>query len=251
VKRLIVNADDFGRTPGVNRGVAEAHDRGIVTSASLMVTHPAAGEAAALAKERPNLGVGLHLALTGGPPALPAARVRSLVQAGGRLPAKPEALAAASPSEVLAETRAQARRFRELMGRAPTHFDSHHHVHRLPAVLEALLTLSWETGLPVRSPSPEVRERLRQEGLPTSDAFVDAFHGEGATLENLVRLLGKIEDGTTELMCHPAQIDEELRSASSYVDARAAELAALTHLDARATLQACGVQLVNYGVYVP
>jgi predicted glycoside hydrolase/deacetylase ChbG (UPF0249 family) len=118
-------------------------------------------------------------------------------------------------------------------------------------VLEALLTLSWETGLPVRSPSPEVRERLRQEGLPTSDAFVDAFHGEGATLENLVRLLGKIEDGTTELMCHPAQIDEELRSASSYVDARAAELAALTHLDARATLQACGVQLVNYGVYVP
>jgi predicted glycoside hydrolase/deacetylase ChbG (UPF0249 family) len=216
-----------------------------------MVTHPAAPEAAALAKERPNLGVGLHLALTGGPSALPAARIGSFVDASGRLPPQAEALASANRAEVLAETRAQVRRFRELMGRAPTHFDSHHHVHKLPAVLEALVTLSWETGLPVRSPSPEVRERLRQEGLPTNDDFVDAFHGEGATLENLVLLLGRIEDGTTELMCHPAQVDQELRASSSYAEARAAELRALTHLDARATLQACGVQLVNYGVYVP
>ncbi len=246
MKRLIVNADDFGRTAGINKGITEAHDQGIVTSATLMVTQPAAQEAAALGKARPNLGIGLHLALTGGPSALPATRIHSLLDESGRLPAKPEGLTGADPREVLAEARAQLRRFRELMGRLPTHFDSHHHSHKLPAVLEALVVLSWETGLPVRSPSPEVRERLRHEGLLTNDEFVDAFFAEGATLENLVHLIGRIGTGTTELMCHPAHVDEELRASSGYVDARTAELSVLTHLDARATVQACGIQLVNW-----
>lgn len=245
-KRLIVNADDFGRTSGVNRGVVEAHASGIVTSASLMVAYPAAAEAAELARRRPELGVGLHLALTGGPPVLQAARVPSLVDEAGRLRPKPADIAHADPREVLAEARAQLRRFRELVGRLPTHLDTHHHAHALPVVLEAVLTLAWETGLPVRSSTPALRERLRHEGLPTNDHFVDAFHAEGASLDNLVDLLGRVEIGVTELMCHPAVVDDELRASSGYAEPRARELEALVHVDARATLQACGVQLVSW-----
>lgn len=246
-KRLIVNADDFGRTSGINRGVIEAHSRGIVTSATLMVNYPAAAEAARLAKAHPELGVGIHLQLTGGvAPALPADQVPSLVDASGRLPAKPEGLAGASPAEILAELRAQLRRFRELLGRRPTHFDSHHHVHKLPLVEPAVLTLAWETGLPVRGASPETRTRLRREGLLTSDHFVEDFYDAGATLETLVAVLGRIEMGTTELMCHPAVVDEELRSSSSYAEVRSRELAALTHEEPRQTIQAAGIKLTTY-----
>ncbi|HET7293031.1 MAG TPA: ChbG/HpnK family deacetylase [Vicinamibacteria bacterium] len=246
MKRLIVNADDFGRTPGVNRGIAQAHDRGIVTSATLMVAHPAAAEAATLARARAGLGVGLHVALTGGSPVMPPAQVPTLVDESGRLPAKAEGLQRAHPRELLAEMRAQLRLFRELMGRLPTHFDSHHHVHAQPAVLEALMTLSWETGRPVRSASPQVRERLRSEAIPTNDAFIDGFFDAGASLESLIALLGRVGPGVTELMCHPAVVDDELRASSGYAEPRARELEVLTHADARATLQALGIQLSNY-----
>jgi predicted glycoside hydrolase/deacetylase ChbG (UPF0249 family) len=246
-KRLIVNADDFGRTAGINRGIALGHRDGIVTSATLMVNHPAAAEAASLAKEHPGLGVGLHVALTGGPPALPPARIPTVVDERGQLPSKPEGLARADPRQVLDEARAQLLRFRELLGRDPTHFDSHHHSHTVSSVLEALVTLAWETGLPVRSTTAAMRERLKLEGIPTADAFVDRFFGEGATLENLVNILGELGAGTTELMCHPAVIDEELKAGSSYTEPRARELAALTHREARQILQAAGVRLIHYG----
>ena len=203
-------------------------------------------EAAAVAKARPSLGVGLHVALTGGSPVLAPAQIPSLVDESGRLPAKPDGLERAHPRELLAEARAQLKRFRELLGRLPTHFDCHHHSHGQPAVLDALVTLSWETGRPVRSPSRPVRERLRQETIPTNDQFIDAFFDQGATLENLIALLGRIGEGTTELMCHPAVVDDELRASSGYTEPRTRELAALTHPDARATLQALGIQLASY-----
>jgi predicted glycoside hydrolase/deacetylase ChbG (UPF0249 family) len=245
-KRLIVNADDFGRTPGVNRGVIEAHARGVVTSATLMVNAPAAAEAAQLARAHPQLGVGLHLSLTGGASTLPPDQVRSLVDANGHLPPKLDGLAKAEAREILAEARAQLRRFRELTGGLPTHLDSHHHAHRLPTVLEALVTLSWETGLPVRNAGREVKAALTREGIPTTDHFIEDFHGSRATLENLVEILGRLEPGATELMCHPAVVDEALRAGSSYAEVRARELEVLTHPNVRATLQATGVRLVNY-----
>jgi predicted glycoside hydrolase/deacetylase ChbG (UPF0249 family) len=246
LKRLIVNADDFGRTPGVNRGVLEAHLRGVVSSATLLVTSPAAPEAGRLAKQHPQLGVGLHLALTASSPTLPPDQVRSLVDAQGRLPGKPEGLAGADPHELLAEARAQLRRFRELTGVLPTHFDSHHHAHRLPTVLEALVTLSWETGLPIRNAGPEVKAALTREIIPTTDHFIEAFFDAGATLENLIELLSGLEEGTTELMCHPAVVDVELRESSSYAEPRGRELEVLTHPNARATLQAAGIRLVSF-----
>jgi predicted glycoside hydrolase/deacetylase ChbG (UPF0249 family) len=248
LKRLIVNADDLGRTAGVNRGIAQAHAAGIVTSATLMVTQPAAGEAPALARENPELGIGLHVALTGGPPCLPPSQLSSLVGEDGRLPAGPEGLAAADAGQVLAEARAQIRRFRELMGRLPTHLDSHHHSHAVsPAVLEALVTLAWETGLPLRGVSAEMRARFRRERIPTPDRFLDAFHGEGATLENLVRILSATEPGVSELMCHPAVVDEALTTGSRYSAERGRELAALVDPQVRQALQAAGIQLIHFG----
>ena len=246
-KHLIVNADDFGRTPGINRGVLEAHTHGIVTSATLMVNYPAAAEAAALAKDHAALGVGLHVQLTGGgTPSSPPEQVRSLLDGSGRFHAKPDALAGADPRELLAEARAQLRRFRELTGRRPTHFDSHHHAHKLPAVLEALVTLAWETGLPVRGASAEVRARLRSEGLPTTDHFIEDFYARGATLEGLIAVLVRLEPGTTELMCHPAVVDDELRATSGYAEPRARELEVLLHQGVRQALQAAGVRLVTF-----
>jgi predicted glycoside hydrolase/deacetylase ChbG (UPF0249 family) len=246
-KRLIVNADDLGRTSGINHGIFQAHERGIVTSATLMVHYPAAEEVPGLAASNQNLGIGLHLAFTGGRPILPPARVPSLVDATGAFPAKPDGLTGARADELLAEARAQLGRFRELMGRQPTHFDSHHHAHRLPEVLDALVTLAWETGRPVRNAAPAVAERLQREGVRTTDHFVEDFYGEGAILEGLVRILGNLPPGSTELMCHPAVVDDELRSSSSYAEPRLRELEALIHRDTRQVLQAAGVHLMHFG----
>jgi predicted glycoside hydrolase/deacetylase ChbG (UPF0249 family) len=246
VKRLVVNADDFGRTPGVNQGIVEAHRRGVVTSTTMMVAYPAAEEAARLARDNPRLGVGLHLAVTGGAPILPASQVPSLVDALGRFAAKPEGLSAVHPYDVLAEARAQLKRFRELMGRLPTHLDSHHHSHQVPAVLEAVVTIAWETGLPVRSLSYEMRSRLRREGIPTTDRFVQSFFDQGVSTEGLLRLLGDLGAGTTELMCHPAIVDDELRAASGYAEPRTRELEVLTRADVRQAIAAAGIRLISF-----
>jgi predicted glycoside hydrolase/deacetylase ChbG (UPF0249 family) len=246
-KRVIVNADDFGRTAGVNRGIIEAHRRGIVTSASLMVGFPAAAEAASLAKENADLGVGLHLTLTDGVPAQTPQQVRDLVDESGRFHLRPEALDGAPPAQIQEEARAQLWRFRKLMGRDPTHLDSHHHAHRSPAVLEAVLTLAWETGLPVRQGTAALRERLAREGIPTTDGFLEDFHGEGATLETLLAIVFAIAPGTTEIMCHPGHADEELRAGSSYADERRRELDVLVHREVRQAIQAVGVKLIHFG----
>ena len=171
-----------------------------------------------------------------------------MVDAKGMLPAKPAGLAGADRTEVLAEARAQLNRFREIMGRDPTHFDSHHHSHReVPAVFEAILTLAWETGLPVRNASPSMAEQLRREGVPTPDHFVEEFYGEGATLNDLIGLVEDLPLGTSELMCHPAVVDDELRATSGYAEPRARELDLLTQAAVRQAVQRSGVKLINFG----
>jgi hypothetical protein len=245
-KRLIVNADDLGRSHGANRGTLEAHRRGIVTSASLSVNFPAAAEAAGLAPDVPGLGIGLHLTFTGGPPVLPPERLPTLLDFQGRLPGAPESLDAVRPDELMAEARAQLRRFRELMGREPTHLDSRQHAHQRPAVLETLLILAWETGLPVRNASREVHERLRRENIRTTDHVTAEFHGDAATLEALVMLLDGLPLGTSELMCGPSLGDEQAGAGAPPVP-RGGALDALTHRDARQSLQAAGVRLIHFG----
>jgi predicted glycoside hydrolase/deacetylase ChbG (UPF0249 family) len=244
---LIVNADDLGRTTGINSGIFEAHQKGLVTSATLMVAFAAAEEAAARLDEHPDLGVGLHVALTGSPSVLPAERLPSLTDASGHLPAKPEGFIRPSPEEVLAEARAQFDLFLELTGRLPTHLDSHHHSHRHPVVCEALVTLAREHDLPIRNSSPEIAARLRQEGVPTTDFFVERFFGAEARLEVLTEILAAIRPGITEIMCHPAHVDDELRSTSSYAAEREHELEVLTSADALRAVQEQGLSRAHFG----
>jgi len=244
---LIVNADDLGRTVGINDGIFEAHRDGLVTSATLMVGYAAAETAAAEAKRYRELGIGLHVALTGGAPVLRPELVPSLVDENGLLPTKPEGHGDLEASEVLAEVEAQLRRFRRLMGRMPTHLDSHHHCHRLPVVCEALTTVARRTDLPVRNASPSVGDYLFEAEVPSTDFFVEEFFGAAAEVDDLVRILIALAPGTTELMCHPAYVDDELRQDSSYADDRARELATLTDPEVRAVLEAEGIRLAHFG----
>ena len=146
----------------------------------------------------------------------------------------------------MAEARAQFDRFLELSGHLPTHLDSHHHSHRLPVVLDAVVTLAREHGLPVRNASPEVAARLRSEGLATTDCFVERFFGEDARLDVLLEILAGLAPGTTEIMCHPAHVGDELRASSSYADARERELAVLTHPEAVRAINDLGLRPANF-----
>lgn len=244
---LIVNADDLGRSDGVNRGVFEAHERGVVTSATLMVSFPAAERAALELPRHPRLGVGLHVTLTGAKPTLPAREVPSLVDANGLLARKPEAMGEIDPAELRAEVRNQLDLFRRITGRLPTHLDSHHHSHRLPVVLDALLEVAREHGLPVRRASEEVAARAAAAGVRTTDRFVESFFGETATLEELLGIVRGVGPGVTELMCHPGYADEELRRGSGYADARDREIAVLTDPRAAAAVRQLGIGLTDFG----
>jgi chitin disaccharide deacetylase len=251
---LIVNADDLGRTSGIDRGVFEAHREGVVTSATLMVGYPAAGEAARAVVSDPalaSLGVGLHVTLTGGgPPTLPPGKVPSLVDADGRLPRRPEGLDGAELRDVLAEVRNQLALFRELVGRLPTHLDSHHHSHRRAVVTEAVIEVARRHRLPVRNASPDVRERLRGAGVPTTDLFVERFYGEAATLAamlSIVRNASASEAASVEVMVHPGRADRALQADSTYVVEREREIDVLTHPEVREAIEASGFRLGSFG----
>lgn len=246
MRRLIVNADDLGRTQGIDRGIFEAHRDGILTSATLMVTGAAARDTAARLGEVPELGVGLHLVMAGGRPALPPQEIPSLVDAGGRLPRNPDGLREAEAGEILAEARAQLDLFRELTGREPTHFDSHYHTHRLPPVCDALIELARDTGRPVRCASPAVRGRLVDARVATTDAFVDDFYDQGATLEGLLEILRGLGTGVTEVMCHPGRVDDALPADSSYVEAREREIEILTDRRVIAEIEVQDIELVTF-----
>lgn len=248
MKRLIVNADDFGRTPGVNAGIVEAHLLGIVTSATLMVLEPAAEEGGADARRlAPRLSLGLHFALTGGGlPASAPGRIRSLLVDGRfrRFPADfPEELA---PEEVARELEAQISLFERMAGDSPTHIDSHHHSALHPSVQPVVADAALRLGVPVRASTVAARDALRGRGVRTPDRFVDGFHGAGATSENLRSIIGGLAHETTELMCHPAHVDERLLSGSSYAGERERELALLCDPDVKAFLVEQGVRLVPF-----
>ena len=162
-------------------------------------------------------------------------------------PAKPEGISNPDPGELHAEIEAQLARFRELTGRSPTHLDSHHHSHRLPAVREVLIDVARREGLPVRAADATVKTRLTAEQIATTDTFVERFFGADATVAVLEEILRSLQPGVTELMCHPAKVDDALRRESSYTEERSRELAVLTD---PALLRLCareGIQLIHFG----
>lgn len=246
MKKLIVNADDLGRTRGINEGVFEAHGEGIVTSATAMVNYPGIEEAARLSRSHPRLGIGLHVALSGGVPALPPESIDSLVGSSGSFPSKPEGHTSPRQDQLMAEIEAQYQKFLKVFGRKPTHLDSHHHSHRRGDVFNAVTALARRERLPVRNCGGDMGERLRQLELKTTDAFSEEFFDEGVSSENLVRIVSELRDGSTELMCHPAREDAELLASSSYASRRTVELAVLKDAAVRRAVEAASVSLVTF-----
>jgi len=250
VKRLIVNADDLGRAAGINAGIGRAHRSGIVTAATLMVSAPASAAAGRLARELPGLDVGVHLALTYGRPVTDPVRIASLVDPGGAFPTTPAAFLGtgrAAADEALIEYRAQYERARELIGRAPSHLDSHHWLHDEPALEWAIAALARETGAAVRQQSAGQRARFRAAGLRTPDVFRRDFqHAGRIDVAHLVAILQETGDGVTELMCHPGEPDTELAATSAYAADRAVELATLCDPRVIAAVRESGIALATF-----
>ncbi len=248
MKTLIVNADDFGRTPGVNAGVLEAHGGGIVTSATVMVLEKAAARGIREASERaPRLSLGLPFCVTGGgPPAAPARALPTLAP-GGRFRRVPEELPAEIPSaEVRAELEAQIAVFQMLARMDPSHLDSHHHAARHPAIAPVFAAIAAARGLPARAPDDASRRLLRAARVRTPDRFEDGFHGDGVRVERLARILEELPDGVTELMCHPAVVDDALREGSRYAGARDLEREILCDPAIREVVRARRIRLAGF-----
>jgi predicted glycoside hydrolase/deacetylase ChbG (UPF0249 family) len=210
MKSLIVNGDDFGASHGINLGVIEANQKGILTSASLMVDRPASEEAARLGAGLATLGVGLHVALVAPPPA-----------------------------DAEAEVQRQLERFIELSGQMPTHIDSHHHVHRHPRLLPAFLAVAERYRLPLRD----------HYGVHHIASFYGQWDGDTHLEQvspNAMRRIvsSELEEGFNELCCHPGYVDDDLES--SYSRERQTELETLCDPEIADMLRERAVRLVTF-----
>lgn len=226
-RRLIVNADDFGLSAGVNRGVAQAHEHGILTSASLMVRAGNAADAAAYAQAHPELSVGLHVDLY------------EWHYTGEHWVAAYEVVPVDDEAAVGAEVAAQVERFCALMGHEPTHLDAHKHAHRQEPARSIVLEHGERLGVPVRGFTPGLR-------------YEDGFYGKGErgeprperiAPEALCELLHALPPGASEIGCHPALDDD---SGSSYCAERSVETATLRDPRVRDALREEDIALRSY-----
>ena len=266
-KYLIVNADDYGRAPGLSAGVRVAHQRGIVTSTTAMMTYPYALAEIELARQTcPALGLGVHLCITGGRPVAPPQAIPSLVKTDGSFYTVGDLSAVVpemEPAELRIELRAQIERFLEC-GAPLDHLDSHHHVtYQSVPFFQVMLDLAREYNVPIRYPMGDdpaaitarlglpgdQAERLvaeSQADVPTPDRFLDTFYDETATLESLLATLDTLPEGITELMCHPGYVDGALDG--DYFAPREREVSILSHPAVRARIDERGIKLVTFKI---
>ncbi|HXD10701.1 MAG TPA: carbohydrate deacetylase [Anaerolineales bacterium] len=269
MKKLIINSDDYGRTPDISRGIREAHLKGVVTSTTCMMNIPTTADDVKIAlQETPKLGMGVHLVLTMGKPISAREAVPSIVDTNGNH-FKYDAFIANIPKlnmeEVKTEWRAQIEAFINAAGRKPDHLDSHHHSSFFtPELFRGMLELAKEYDCPIRNPiahgdnptagMPAVADpmsehapRLMKEfnARSTDTIFVD-FYDEGATNEELLDILSKVADGTTEIMCHPGYVDDAFAKESVYNFQRERELKILTDPAIQQAIQANVIELITF-----
>ena len=259
MRNLIVNADDLGWTEGVNRGIAEAHRNGIVTSASLLANGAAFASGVELARTMPALGVGVHLNLSDGEPVAPRELVTSLLNERGELEGRPESLLlrlarrSVLLEEVEREWDAQIQKVRDFEIQ-PTHLDGHRHVQMLPGLFEIALRLAKRHGIAavrisheesslrvalstgakqkgsvvmrqgvqargLKMLAPDAREQAERAGIATADYFCGIAQTGELTREGILRLLEILPEGTTELMCHPGYVDADLAKSGTRLQA--------------------------------
>jgi predicted glycoside hydrolase/deacetylase ChbG (UPF0249 family) len=259
VRNLIVNADDLGWTEGVNRGIAEAHRNGIVTSASLLANGASFASGVELARTTPGLGVGVHLNLSDGEPVAERELVTSLLSDTGALEGRPESLLlrlarrSVLLNEIEQEWNAQIQKVRD-SGIEPTHLDGHRHVQMLPGLFEIALRLAKRHGISairisheesslraalsagakqkgsvvmrqgvqargLKLLAPDAREQAERVGIATADYFCGIAQTGELTRDGVLRLLEILPEGTTELMCHPGYSDADLAKSATRLQA--------------------------------
>jgi chitin disaccharide deacetylase len=285
VRRLIVNADDFGFTSGVNRAILEAHQHGIVTSATLMARASGSTEAVQLAKATPSLGIGCHVVLVDGEPVAEPVRIPGLLRIGtgafhpgfARLGLH-SLLGKLDADEIEAEVTAQIRCLQS-NGLTVSHVDSHKHAHVLPTVLAGLLRAARACGIrAVRNPfeppwsfslRPEVSpaelqmrqlairalriwetpflDAIRKAGLSTTDGTLGIVATGSLDRHLFRRIIKRMPVGTWEFVCHPGYVDEALRHSRTRLrESRARELDVLTSSEIRELLVDHDVELISY-----
>lgn len=241
--RLVINADDFGYSKGVNLGILEAYQNGVVSSTTMMTNMPGAAHAAALALDHPQLGVGIHIVLDCGKPVNE--NVPSLVDENGYFYKTDKLIQHAELSDIEKEIRSQIDKFRSF-GLDPTHLDSHHHVHGHEKIYPLVEKIAQEYQLPVRKVSADPNHSSNLN-LKSTNYFFHQFYGNEITAELLVDLIDKSTAyNTSEIMCHPAYIDESLLKGSSYSLERTKELAILTEPAVQRAIIEKNIQLVTY-----
>ncbi|ABR50265.1 YdjC family protein [Alkaliphilus metalliredigens QYMF] len=246
MKKIIINADDFGLTTSCNKGIIESIINGVVSNTTLMVNMPKAEEAILLAKENGIDTLGIHLTLTCGKPILPQQQVRSLVDEEGNFYRRSTRLLPVMKlDEVESELRMQIDTFLKC-GLKISHLDSHHHVHMHDGILEIVAGLAKEYNLPLRQPSERAKKLYKEMNITTTDHFTLEFYGEGANLENLKTIINGFEKGILEVMVHPAYVDEDLKSISSYNNYRKKELEILTSGVLKVWLDQNNIQVISF-----
>lgn len=280
-KRLIVTADDFGLAVPVNEAVELGHVHGILTSASLMVTAPAAADAVERARRLPRLAVGLHLVLMDGRPALPPEQISDLIGADGRFARDPVRLGARiylssrAQAQVEAEIRAQLAAFQRT-GLRLDHVDGHHHFHLHPTIQAILLRIAPEFGIsairvpdeptiarrhasaggrmrdwlgavPLRGRAPAMKRRLARAGIRFNDSILGLADSGRVDAARMRELVSALPYGVTELYVHPATRRWDGPGALPHDYRPEAELAALMDASVRAAMEASGAVLGTFG----
>ena len=249
MRKLIVNADDFGLTRGCTEGILQAWKNGVVTDTSLLVTTPHLEATVKAAQTAGMDGCGLHLTLTVGRPVLTASIVPSLYGNAGHFATRADWQAGKQVilAEIEAEWRAQLQRFLAT-GLRLNHLDSHHHVHAWLSedVLALFARLAKECGVPARQIDENSQKALQQAGVAAPDVFYGDFFDAGVSAEALRQLASRSWNGVLELMAHPAIHDEETWQISSYRAKREEELALLTDPALREAWRQAGIELISF-----
>ena len=248
IKRMILNSDDFGITEGVTIGTIHAHVDGVLTSTTCMMNMPFAEFALNLAKDYPDLGVGIHLVFTAGRPLIDGAKSFTDEHGNFRKLGTYTATAEngltnfvseADPDELYAEWKAQIEKFIQIAGKKPTHIDSHHHSHLFPNHQEVSIRLAKEYDLPMRQDTQIIDhyEFVRCDG---------AFYGTTLTNSDLIDIMKNNDDEILEIMCHPGYVDQRMMDISGYSIPRATEMAIIRSEEVKQFVKDNNIELITY-----
>jgi hopanoid biosynthesis associated protein HpnK len=282
VRRLIINADDFGLTPGVNRAIVQGNSFGVVTSATLMANAKATATATDLAKAQPSLKTGCHVVLIDGDPLT--SNLPSFTNGSARFRSSLKQFAVAAirkkmaAEEIQREAEAQIRKL-QASGVTLTHVDSHKHTHMFPQVLRPVLRAakacgvravrnpfeplrSWPSGMVLGTPglwvrsaavmafqifAAEFHRAVKEEGMVSTDGTVGIAATGMLDQHILLKILEALPEGTWELVCHPGYSDADLQAAGTRLtQSREVELAALTSAETREAIDRRKIELISY-----